>query len=262
MGRPRAADLTCDTLMTRGNMSRRFGLLSAVAIATLFPVAGLFSQENLPNTLQQLQETLKRLQNEVKTLQNTVQRLTKEAKNNKGVAANARLRATAAVASPGIGATRWMPISTGRQLERSEAIPAGNRGLQPCDSVLIPRAMRHFCIAVIACSNSAKTANAVSDFTQSLALQPNSSRAYLARALALAASGQDEKAMSDAGQALQRDPQYLDAYLLRGRLYQCKVTLSWRRRISPKRCRWRPNPKRPIWGGRVCFESAGQPSKR
>src|SRR5580700_252507 len=107
-----------------GNMSRRFGLLCAIAIATLLPATGLFSQENLPNTLQQLQETLKRLQNEVKELQSTVQRLMKEAKNNKGAAAAAPGTAasvtapsTAASAAPGIWRNAQEAYQHGKQLE-------------------------------------------------------------------------------------------------------------------------------------------------
>src|SRR5580693_7032751 len=117
MGRPRAADIPCDTLMTRGNMSRRFGLLSAIAIATLLLASGLFSQESLPNTLQQLQETLKRLQNEVKALQNTVQRLTKEAKNNKAAPVTATAPGTATAASSGNWRNALDAYKHGRQLE-------------------------------------------------------------------------------------------------------------------------------------------------
>src|ERR1700683_3366238 len=97
-------------------MSRRFGLLSAIVIATLLPVTALFSQENLPSTLQQLQETLKRLQNEVKALQSTVQRLTKEVKNNKGAAITAAAPSTA-VASPGNWNDALDAYKHGRQLE-------------------------------------------------------------------------------------------------------------------------------------------------
>src|SRR5580692_11801593 len=114
-----------------GNMSRRVGVLSVIAIATLLPATGLFSQENLPNTLQQLQETLKGLQNEVKALQSTVQRLAKEARGNKNAAAAAPAPSTAALAS----STNWHnaleSYKHGRQLEEQrqyrQAIEAYSR---------------------------------------------------------------------------------------------------------------------------------------
>ena len=197
-------------------MSRRFGLLTAIAIATLLPATGLFSQENLPGTLQQLQETLKRLQNEIKALQNTVQRLTKEAKNNKGSARAPAAAGVDTVASPGNWGDAIEAYKHGKQLEDQRqyqaAIEAYGRAIQfdpKSDAAFLHRG---YCLFQLG-----ENTGAVSDFTQSLALQPNSSRAYLARALALAASAQNAKALSDASEALRRDSLYLDAYLLRGR---------------------------------------------
>src|SRR6185312_2831649 len=126
--------INCDTLMTRGNMSRRFGLLITIAIATLLPASGLFSQENLPNTLQQLQETLKRLQNEVKSLQSTVQRLMKEAKNGKGEAVAAVAPSTAPAAPRSNWRNALDAYKQGRQLENERqyrpAIEAYSRAIQ------------------------------------------------------------------------------------------------------------------------------------
>ncbi len=115
-------------------MSRRFGLLIPVAIATLLPVSALLSQENLPNTLQQLQETLKRLQNEVKALQSTVQRLMKEAKNNKGAATTAAAPSMAAVAVQSNWRNALEAYKHGKQLEEQRqyrpAIEAYSRAIQ------------------------------------------------------------------------------------------------------------------------------------
>src|SRR3954469_7886147 len=176
-------------------MSRRFSVVITIAIAILLPWTGLFSQETVPTTLAQLQDTLKRLQNEVKGLQGTIQRLIKEARNNKG--------AEAAVAAPSIA-----PVTTqsswrkaldaykhGKQLEQERqygpAIEAYSRAIQfdpKSDTAFLHRGNCYFQLG--------ENAGAISDFTQSLALQANSSRAYLARALALAASGQNENALS------------------------------------------------------------------
>jgi tetratricopeptide (TPR) repeat protein len=246
--------------MTRGNMSRRFGWLSAIAIAILLPASALFSQENLPNTLQQLQETLKRLQDEVKALQNTVQRLTKEAKNHRGAAVTAAGPGIAAAASQGDWRDAQDAYKHGRQLEEQRqyrpAIEAYSRAVQidpKSDTAFLHRG---YCLFQLG-----ENSGAIADFTQSLALQPNSSRAYLARALALAASGQDAKALADASQALQRDPQYLDAYLLRGRLYESQGNRDLAAADFTKAVSVAPQSEKAYLGRAGILESAGQPEQ-
>jgi len=241
-------------------MSRRFGLLTAIVVAILLPVTGLFSQENLPNTLQQLQETLKRLQNEIKELQNTVQRLTKEAKNNKGAAPTAAAPSVAVVAPAANWSNALEAYKRGKQLEDQKqyraAIEAYGGAIQfdpKSDAAFLHRG---YCL-----SQLGENTGAVSDFTQSLALQPNSSRAYLARALALAASAQDAKALSDASEALRRDPLYLDAYLLRGRLYELQGNRELASADFTKAVSVAPQSEKAYLGRAGIFESAGQPEQ-
>jgi tetratricopeptide (TPR) repeat protein len=255
-----AQPITCHTLMTRGNMSRRFGLLITIAIAILLPWTGLFSQETLPNTLAQLQETLKRLQSEVKALQGTVQRLMKDAKNNKGGGTPAAAPSVAAVAVQSNWRNALEAYKHGKQLEQQRqygpAIEAYSRAIQfdpKSDTAFLHRGN---CLLQLG-----ENADAVADFTQSLTLQPNSSRAYLARALALAATGQDEKALADADQALQRDPQYLDAYLLRGRLYQLQGNHDLASADFTKAVSVAPQSEKAYLGRADILESAGQPEQ-
>jgi tetratricopeptide (TPR) repeat protein len=241
-------------------MSRRFVLLSAVAIAIMLPVTALFSQENLPNTLEQLQETLKGLQNQVKALQSTVLRLAKEARSNKNVAVSAPAPSTAAVASNANWHNALEAYKHGRQLEEQrqyrEAIEAYSRAIQfdpKSDTAYLHRGNCLFQLG--------ENAGAISDFTQSLALQSNSSRAYLARALALASSGQNDKALADASEALARDPQFLDAYLLRGRLYQLQGNRDLASADFTQAVTVAPQSEKAYLGRADMLESNGQPEQ-
>jgi tetratricopeptide (TPR) repeat protein len=60
---------------------------------------------------------------------------------------------------------------------------------------------------------------ALQDFDQAIALQPNAADAYYNRAQVYAAQRQVERAMADLNQAIQLNPQLAEAYGNRGLLY-------------------------------------------
>src|ERR1700730_44071 len=166
-------------------------LLTPVLVL-LFLAGWLFSDDiqksDLPGAIKGLQQTLQQLQVEIKQLQASVKELSRHAKKDKSFPVPLPAPGGAPSASPA-----WQRVQEAYdRAKRSEdlklygpAIEAYTQAIEldpQNDSAFFHRGYCHYQLA--------DYANAISDLSRSLFLQPNNARAYATRASVLAAAGQ------------------------------------------------------------------------
>jgi tetratricopeptide (TPR) repeat protein len=201
----------------------RFRLLIP-AVALLLVAGWLFSDDlqesDLPGAIKGLQQTLQQLQLEIKQLQTSVKELSRHAKKDKSFG-------PFPWPTPGGAASEapaWQRVQEAYdRARRSEdlklygpAIEAYTQAIEldpQNDSAFFHRGLCHYQLA--------DYANAASDLSRSLAIQPNNSRAYATRASVLAATGQMTAALADANEAILK-AKNSENYTLRAELHELR----------------------------------------